>query len=276
MVKRLLENGLLEESSERPDPALDDERRRYYRLTEFGRAVAVAESRRLEATLGIARAKRLIPVPGSGRSRHARDRSLAKRVFRWIARLLPFDFRRDYGQEMERAFADDLDEPARRQRRSRTWTTFARAVAGIGPSRFASMRRSQGRTSLTRCACSQRSAASRSRRCCRWRSVLARRPPHSAWWTCCFSTRCPSPPRIAGRAVHSRFAEHRLQPLLVSELPRLPAQRAGVRGPDRVHLYAGERVHWRRAAAGPRQHRRRQLLQRPWHRRGAWARAEPV
>ena len=63
MVKRLLENGLLEASSERPDPALDDERRRYYRLTEFGRAVAVAESRRLEATLGIARAKRLIPSP---------------------------------------------------------------------------------------------------------------------------------------------------------------------------------------------------------------------
>ena len=63
MVKRLLENGLLEESSERPDPALDDERRRYYRLTEFGRAVAVAESRRLEATLSIARAKRLIPSP---------------------------------------------------------------------------------------------------------------------------------------------------------------------------------------------------------------------
>ena len=63
MVKRLLEKGLLEESSERPDPALDDERRRYYRLTEFGRAVAVAESRRLEATLGIARAKRLIPSP---------------------------------------------------------------------------------------------------------------------------------------------------------------------------------------------------------------------
>jgi DNA-binding PadR family transcriptional regulator len=63
IVKRLLENGLLEESSERPDPALDDERRRYYRLTEFGRVVAVAESRRLEATLGIARAKRLIPSP---------------------------------------------------------------------------------------------------------------------------------------------------------------------------------------------------------------------
>ena len=63
IVKRLVESGLIEESSERPDPALDDERRRYYRLSDFGRVVAVAESRRLEATLGIARAKRLIPTP---------------------------------------------------------------------------------------------------------------------------------------------------------------------------------------------------------------------
>ena len=63
IVKRLLEDELIEESDERPDPALDDERRRYYGLTDLGRAVAVAESRRLEATLGIARAKRLIPQP---------------------------------------------------------------------------------------------------------------------------------------------------------------------------------------------------------------------
>jgi len=63
IVKRLLEDGLIEESDERPDPALDDERRRYYRMTDLGRAVAVAESKRLEATLGVARAKRLIPQP---------------------------------------------------------------------------------------------------------------------------------------------------------------------------------------------------------------------
>ena len=62
-IKRLLGDGLIEESDERPDPALDDERRRYYGLTTLGRAVAIAESRRLEATLGIARAKRLIPTP---------------------------------------------------------------------------------------------------------------------------------------------------------------------------------------------------------------------
>src|ERR671916_2385257 len=46
-LKRLLEEGLVEESDERPDAALDDERRRYYRLTVFGRRVAAAEAERL-------------------------------------------------------------------------------------------------------------------------------------------------------------------------------------------------------------------------------------
>src|SRR5215468_5825566 len=42
-IKRMLEAGLLEETDQRPDPALDDERRRYYRLTAFGEQVAQAE-----------------------------------------------------------------------------------------------------------------------------------------------------------------------------------------------------------------------------------------
>ena len=41
--------GLIEESGERPDPALDDERRRYYRMTDFGLRVTRAESQRLES-----------------------------------------------------------------------------------------------------------------------------------------------------------------------------------------------------------------------------------
>lgn len=57
VIKRLLADALIEESSARPDPALDDERRKYYRLTERGRAVAVAEARRLEQTLAQARTK---------------------------------------------------------------------------------------------------------------------------------------------------------------------------------------------------------------------------
>jgi len=56
-LKRALDDGLIEETRQRPDPALDDERRRYYRLTDRGRKVAVAESERLAATLKQARVK---------------------------------------------------------------------------------------------------------------------------------------------------------------------------------------------------------------------------
>ena len=61
IVRRFVSDGVIAESDERPDPALDDERRRYYRLTDFGRNVAVAEARRMETALGMARAKSLIP-----------------------------------------------------------------------------------------------------------------------------------------------------------------------------------------------------------------------
>jgi DNA-binding PadR family transcriptional regulator len=54
-IKRLLADGLIEESDERPDPEIDDQRRRYYRLTGLGRAVAATEVRRLEALLRASR-----------------------------------------------------------------------------------------------------------------------------------------------------------------------------------------------------------------------------
>jgi DNA-binding PadR family transcriptional regulator len=59
-IKRLLEQGMVEESGERPDAALDDERRRYYRLTDFGRRVAAAEAERLSGLVKAARAKQLL------------------------------------------------------------------------------------------------------------------------------------------------------------------------------------------------------------------------
>ena len=62
VLKRLESDGIVAESDERPDPALDDERRRYYRLSRFGRAVAVAELKRLEAIIAQGRAKRLVPA----------------------------------------------------------------------------------------------------------------------------------------------------------------------------------------------------------------------
>ena len=59
-IKRMLAEGLIEASDERPDPELDDERRRYYRLTNFGQRVAQAEARRLEQVVRIAQAKKIL------------------------------------------------------------------------------------------------------------------------------------------------------------------------------------------------------------------------
>ncbi len=56
-VKQMLKAGLIEESSERPDPALDDERRRYYRLTDLGARVLDAEVVRLEQLARTARTR---------------------------------------------------------------------------------------------------------------------------------------------------------------------------------------------------------------------------
>jgi DNA-binding PadR family transcriptional regulator len=55
LLKQLLDGGLVEESDDRPAPALDDERRRYYRLTSAGRRALSAELRRMERILAAAR-----------------------------------------------------------------------------------------------------------------------------------------------------------------------------------------------------------------------------
>jgi DNA-binding PadR family transcriptional regulator len=65
-IKRMMADGLIEELDERPDPELDDERRRYYRLTDFGFRVATAEAQRLEQMVRSARAKKLLPRTKSG------------------------------------------------------------------------------------------------------------------------------------------------------------------------------------------------------------------
>jgi DNA-binding MarR family transcriptional regulator len=60
-VERMLQQGLIRELSSRPAKDMDDERRRYYRVTPFGRAVALAEARRLAQMLAAARASGLVP-----------------------------------------------------------------------------------------------------------------------------------------------------------------------------------------------------------------------
>jgi DNA-binding PadR family transcriptional regulator len=58
-IKRMIAARLIEEADERPDPELDDERRRYYRATALGRDVLAAETRRMASLVNAARAKRV-------------------------------------------------------------------------------------------------------------------------------------------------------------------------------------------------------------------------
>ena len=61
-VKKMLKAGLVEESDERPDPELDDERRRYYRLTGLGGRVLDAEVSRMEQLARTARARQAVTM----------------------------------------------------------------------------------------------------------------------------------------------------------------------------------------------------------------------
>jgi DNA-binding PadR family transcriptional regulator len=60
-IQRMLEQGLIEETRERPAPELDDERRRNTRITPLGKAAARAEARRLAGLVRLARASGFAP-----------------------------------------------------------------------------------------------------------------------------------------------------------------------------------------------------------------------
>jgi DNA-binding PadR family transcriptional regulator len=65
-LKRMLSAGMVEESDVRPDPEMDDERRRYYRMTPLGRRVVRAEAQRLADAVTAAKARRLFDRPKAG------------------------------------------------------------------------------------------------------------------------------------------------------------------------------------------------------------------
>jgi DNA-binding PadR family transcriptional regulator len=60
-INKMVELGLIEESEARPDAHLDDERRRYYRITSYGRKVAQAEAARMRELVQLAKAKFGVP-----------------------------------------------------------------------------------------------------------------------------------------------------------------------------------------------------------------------
>ena len=102
----MLEQGLIEELRESPDPASADERRRYYALTALGRAVALAEARRVTDMLSQARADR----PDSAK---AVSRCAPPIVYRVLLWCYPAPFRREYGREMVGAFDAELRDARR-------------------------------------------------------------------------------------------------------------------------------------------------------------------
>lgn len=59
-IRRMIEAGLIQETTERPDPELDDERRRYYGLTDLGRRVLSAEAARIAQAMTVIRGKRVL------------------------------------------------------------------------------------------------------------------------------------------------------------------------------------------------------------------------
>jgi len=65
-LRRLTVAGMVEPSDRRPAPAADDQRRRYFTITPFGKNVAAAEARRLETQVSVARARQLLSGAGGG------------------------------------------------------------------------------------------------------------------------------------------------------------------------------------------------------------------
>ena len=59
-IRRMIEAGLIEETHERPDPELDDERRRYYGLTDFGRRMLTAEAARITQVMAVIQGKHIL------------------------------------------------------------------------------------------------------------------------------------------------------------------------------------------------------------------------
>ena len=125
-IKRMLASGLIEESDERPDPALDDERRRYYRLSGMGQRALHLEAERLERQV-----QRGAVQAGSGRdclketnmektTNAPRSLILSIRLYRALLTVYPSAFRQAYGGPMLQVFRDCCQTGAARNRRRRT------------------------------------------------------------------------------------------------------------------------------------------------------------
>ena len=127
---------MIVETDERPDISLDDERRRYYRLTPLGRRVAAAEiaAARVDRRDGAGEEARGHPWPEDDVTPGAR--SWTDRLFRALLRVFPFDFRADHGRDMEQTLRDAAPRGAPRGRVTRPvrlWLDMIRDVFTTAP-----------------------------------------------------------------------------------------------------------------------------------------------
>ena len=136
-LHRMLKDGWVAESTRRPAADLDDERRRYYRLTALGRRIATAEADRLWRLVSLARTHRLLShgwtcpaervAKAERRRREFRNGDLPRRVAWWLVWAYPPRFRRDVGQGLVDALDDRMR--ARRAAGASSAAVWARAIA---------------------------------------------------------------------------------------------------------------------------------------------------
>ena len=103
-IGRLLGDGLVEELDDRPDPGIDDERRRYYRLTHLGRRVAAAEAARLAAQVH----QTATPLGCSRKADHAGETARSRAA----ARIPAKPFRDRFGQQLLQTLLTDSRTPS--------------------------------------------------------------------------------------------------------------------------------------------------------------------
>ena len=100
-LKRMLAAGLIAEAGDRVDPALDDERRRYYRLTEAGRRALNAEMQRYREVVTLLQERKLKSMKALSSPPTA-----ALRCYAWFIRLYPAPYQRAFGTQMQQTFKD--------------------------------------------------------------------------------------------------------------------------------------------------------------------------
>ena len=140
-IKRLKEGGVIEESGGRSGTEVDDERRRYYRLTGFGGEVLAAEVARLDGLVRAARREGRLPRAESGggvmTSPRGDERAVgaSERIYRSLLRAYPRELRDEYGDGYWPSVSGPVLRGAGGPRRPGSGSIVGAYIAGVTPHR---------------------------------------------------------------------------------------------------------------------------------------------